>query len=145
MLPKQGLDVELTDNYIRNFPNLAHLKGVKLNIMKLDLKKLTSTNYAEYEVYFTDGSYIHHITVNQTGQVNGIDVFKSWVTKVTPAMFDFDDEPQNKSAPPVAAAGSEPKNNDGRTTCYWCGAPTKHVPGAFTTSYDICTNPSCMK
>jgi len=32
-----------------------------------------------------------------------------------------------------------PRNNDGRKTCFWCGAPTKRVPGIVTNVYDICT------
>lgn len=34
---------------------------------------------------------------------------------------------------------SPPKNNDGRTTCFWCGGPTKRVFGIATDIYDICT------
>ena len=30
-----------------------------------------------------------------------------------------------------------PTNNDGRTSCYWCGAPTRKVQG-MTDIYDIC-------
>jgi len=32
----------------------------------------------------------------------------------------------------------EPKNNDGRAECFWCGAMTKRVLG-ITSMYDICT------
>lgn len=32
----------------------------------------------------------------------------------------------------------EPKNNDGRSTCYWCGSPTKQVP-SITSFYTICS------
>ena len=32
-----------------------------------------------------------------------------------------------------------PKNNDGRTSCFWCGASTKSVPSGFVAIYDICT------
>lgn len=32
-----------------------------------------------------------------------------------------------------------PKNNDGRTTCFWCGAPTKKVSTGFVKEFDICT------
>ena len=35
---------------------------------------------------------------------------------------------------PVQAA----KNNDGRTTCLWCGAPTKKVTSIMAV-YDVCT------
>jgi len=38
-----------------------------------------------------------------------------------------------------AAGLTEPKNNDGKTSCLWCGAPTKRVLGFSTNSYDICT------
>jgi len=31
------------------------------------------------------------------------------------------------------------KNNDGRKTCFWCGAPTKSVPSGFVANYNICT------
>jgi len=31
-----------------------------------------------------------------------------------------------------------PKNNEGRKTCYWCGAPTKSVM-LFTSITDVCT------
>lgn len=31
---------------------------------------------------------------------------------------------------------SYPKNNDGRTTCAWCGAPTRKAGGG---AYDVCT------
>lgn len=36
------------------------------------------------------------------------------------------------------AVALEPRNNDGRTTCFWCGAPTSSVPGIFA-NYDVCT------
>lgn len=32
----------------------------------------------------------------------------------------------------------EPRNNDGRAACWWCGAPTKRVLGVIDV-YDICT------
>ena len=31
----------------------------------------------------------------------------------------------------------EPKNNDNRTSCYWCGGTIKETPG-FTSTYYIC-------
>jgi hypothetical protein len=33
---------------------------------------------------------------------------------------------------------TEPRNNDGRRYCWWCGSPTKRVPGVIDV-YDICT------
>jgi hypothetical protein len=36
----------------------------------------------------------------------------------------------------------EPKNNDNRVSCYWCGAPTKKHQG-FNKVYNICF--SCQK
>jgi len=39
--------------------------------------------------------------------------------------------------PVVVARQSEPKNNDGRAECWWCGARTEKRPG-FTVIYDIC-------
>jgi hypothetical protein len=38
-----------------------------------------------------------------------------------------------------AATVLEPRNNDGRSTCFWCGAPTRSVPGISVNNYDICT------
>ena len=35
------------------------------------------------------------------------------------------------------ANSNEPKNNDGRITCYWCDEPTKQIQG-FMNSYDVC-------
>ena len=38
----------------------------------------------------------------------------------------------------------EPKNNDGREYCWWCGARTKKVPSPNpATVWDICSNPEC--
>ena len=34
--------------------------------------------------------------------------------------------------------GEEPKNNDGRPSCFWCGKATKNVPGFTIGSYDLC-------
>lgn len=31
-----------------------------------------------------------------------------------------------------------PRNNDGRSACFWCGMPTKRVAG-IANNYDICT------
>lgn len=40
----------------------------------------------------------------------------------------------------------EPKNNDGRDSCFWCGSPTKRVPGGMPSSfYDICTKKGCER
>jgi hypothetical protein len=38
--------------------------------------------------------------------------------------------------------GPEPKNNDGRTVCFWCNGPTEIRQG-FTSSYNIC--PKCKR
>ena len=41
----------------------------------------------------------------------------------------------------------EPKNNDGRTTCFWCGVATRNwggVHGAMTQG-QVCTNKKCGK
>lgn len=40
------------------------------------------------------------------------------------------------------AADSEPRNNDGRTHCWWCCAPTQKMQG-FSGTWDIC--PECGK
>lgn len=41
-----------------------------------------------------------------------------------------------------SATQIEPKDNQGRTTCFWCGAPTKKIQG-FNSIYNIC--PECKK
>ena len=33
----------------------------------------------------------------------------------------------------------EPKNNDGRNTCFWCGAPTRVFQMSFSTG-NVCTS-----
>ena len=35
--------------------------------------------------------------------------------------------------------GPEPRNNDGRKRCYWCGGKTKHDRGFHLDWYDVCT------
>jgi len=42
------------------------------------------------------------------------------------------------SAAAAAVADPEPKNNDGRDKCFWCGMPTKKVP-TMISNYDICS------
>lgn len=38
------------------------------------------------------------------------------------------------------SVNNAPMNNDGRDTCFWCGATTKKVPGFLAHSvYNICT------
>lgn len=37
----------------------------------------------------------------------------------------------------------EPKNNQKRVACYWCGKATKKVPGVSTTMWDVCNNSKC--
>jgi len=37
----------------------------------------------------------------------------------------------------------EPKNNQKRNSCYWCGEPTKKVPGVSTVMWDVCQNKKC--
>lgn len=39
-------------------------------------------------------------------------------------------------------APDEPRNNDGRSTCWWCNSPTRKAGGG---QYDICTNKECGK
>jgi hypothetical protein len=36
-------------------------------------------------------------------------------------------------------SGPEPRNNDGRKRCYWCGGKTKHDRGFHLDWYDVCT------
>lgn len=38
----------------------------------------------------------------------------------------------------VPVIGLEPKNNDGRDTCFWCGAPTKEIELAMSSGH-VCT------
>lgn len=39
----------------------------------------------------------------------------------------------------------EPKNNDGRKTCWWCGETTKSIPGLKESTYEVCLDPECGK
>jgi hypothetical protein len=39
----------------------------------------------------------------------------------------------------VVALCGEPKNNDGRKYCFWCGGLTKLFPG-FCNTYNLCAN-----
>jgi len=55
--------------------------------------------------------------------------------------FSLDDE-FNLYPEPKKSLSEFPKNNDGRTSCFWCGSPTKQSQG-FSEMYDICT--SCGK
>lgn len=36
------------------------------------------------------------------------------------------------------SAAETPRDNDGRTICFWCKAPTKKIQG-FSSNYDVCT------
>lgn len=38
----------------------------------------------------------------------------------------------------VVVADTGPKNNDSRSSCFWCGEPTKKVNTGFT-FYDVCS------
>lgn len=133
MVPTRNMDVKLTDRYIATNPSLAHLKDAKLMVMKVDLNFIAAGGVAEYIVSFTDGSYIHQLTIDQAGRINGIDVFESWVAKAGIAQGSFDfgsaSQGQNDQAP-------APRNNDGRATCFWCSAPTRKAGGG---AYDVCS------
>lgn len=37
----------------------------------------------------------------------------------------------------------EPKNNDGRERCWWCGEPTRIIPGLKALFYEVCSDPKC--
>ena len=141
MLPKAGRNVKLTNRFLIIYPTLSHLKDIMLTIMKLDLLKVHPT---EYEIYFSDGSYIYNISIDGVGQFSGVNVFETWVFQGSLQDPDVEEEEELVDAifEPVE---QEPRNNDGRHICYWCGSPTKSVPGASFNSYDICTNSSCGK
>jgi hypothetical protein len=55
---------------------------------------------------------------------------------------DFDRECQDLFDE-ILKDDEEPKNNDGRDRCYWCGTPTKQVAGIRFSNYNIC--PKCKK
>lgn len=75
--------------------------------------------------------------------VNGM-FFKSKHTLTASLESNFRNAYQGVYGPPDWTDGSVPsvkvtaKNNDGRDTCYACGAPTKAVMG-FMSEYNICT------
>lgn len=76
------------------------------------------------------------LTSNDNCQRNG---WSRWLPWVAEAIQDVED---GKLTPIFVAAvkGNTPNviNNDGRSTCFACDAPTKEVAG-FTLLYNICT------
>ncbi len=38
----------------------------------------------------------------------------------------------------------EPRNNQKRTSCYWCSTSTKKVPGMNNNMWDVCSNKKCL-
>jgi hypothetical protein len=46
------------------------------------------------------------------------------------------EDPRQQPALPKVGL-EEPKNNDGRDKCYWCGGMVKRVQG-FSSAYDVC-------
>lgn len=154
MLPTAGLNVKLTDAFINHFPSYGPLRNVELEIINLKINKIIGAGRADYDVYFTDpNNTLRHITTNQDGKCinSGVDVFESYVY-VAPQVgisIDYDEEENcneyDQGGQPVdyqkqnqSSGQNEPKNNDGRTTCFWCGNPTKQVGGLFGT-YDVCS------
>ena len=63
--------------------------------------------------------------------------------------FDKDKPaPVKKDRKPMYSMGTktnepEPKNNQGRDSCYICGKPTIKAPGVSTTRWDVCNNSKC--
>ena len=51
------------------------------------------------------------------------------------------------SSNPSQKKTAEPRNNDGRSKCFWCSAPTKEIDIGLLSSKkgNVCTNPSCGK
>jgi len=138
MVPNKNMSVKLTDRFLAFNPNLLHLKDVKLSIKKVDLLVIRPGAMATYEVSFTDGSYISQLIIDQKGQVNGVDVFESWVAMAGVAQVDGFVISGNSIRPAVKE--NEPKNNDGRTNCFWCNLSTEKRGGG---QYDVC--PKCGK
>ena len=56
----------------------------------------------------------------------------------TPCDSNSDDEKMCNKASKCCT----PKNNDGRSECFWCGAPTRKIDGGFS-FYDFCDK--CQK
>lgn len=57
----------------------------------------------------------------------------------TTVELDIDAEEYATLVGKYHAGEPEPKNNDGRERCFWCGAPTRAVASGFAANYDICT------
>ena len=147
MLPKVGMSVKLRDAYIARNSQFNSLSGVKLTVANVMLKGVTTQGVPTYEFLCADPNGVHYkfLVDNKGADSNSIIVFESYINvgspNPIPIIHSSDEEDSISVAlqPPVI---SEPKNNDGRTNCFWCKSKTKRVDGAFS-SYDICTNPAC--
>lgn len=149
MLPKRGMDVKFTDIYISR-SGKASLKGAKITILKLDLLNNNITGGVQYKIMYTNSGKIDTIDVDVAGRdlTYGADVFESWVgTQSIPRMTinvspgfgagPAISGPAPKASPYVGASGPIPKNNEGRASCFWCGAPTVKKLGLLV-NYDFC-------
>lgn len=156
MLPKKGLNMKFTDRFISRVPSYVHLKDKKLTILKLDIASLSGSN-PRYRVFYLEGGRVSSIIVDAGGcdVTHGVDVFESFIGRGTVAPIfmpgfniggDDDDDDMDESEldeyEEAISMAPEPRNNDGRKTCFWCGTATKSCPGFFS-SGDIC--PVCNK
>ena len=71
--------------------------------------------------------YIKYICIDFMG------IFSCYSVPSDYDLFEIDDWGEQ----PSVALAVAPRNNDNRTTCYWCGAPCKQVQGIVNT-YIVC-------
>jgi len=80
MLPNIGDEVQLTDDYINFDSSRDSLKGRKLDVLKIDLRGITSSG-PSYDVWFSyDGTVDGVEDVSDAGQSNrySVVVFQPW-------------------------------------------------------------------
>lgn len=140
MFPRKGDEVKFSNTFLSVSVGFAKYAGKKITICKLDLLCIKSNGTSEYNVFFTDDSSINSVIVSDDGKdtIHNVEVFEDWEEAQAPVNGTY----APIFATPPASSSGEPRNNDGRRSCWWCKAPTVSKPGLFS-NYDIC--PKCNK
>ena len=127
-------------------PKTKRIMEFKIKMRKGDYVNLSDNGWSTRFIYEFDGN---NFVFQQTGhvQVNVIPAnmpitthkpkYKIHVNKLklkAPKVHIFDLPWKD---PFAANSEPAPKNNDGRTRCFWCNVPTNKIEG-FSNIYDIC-------